>query len=135
MTQPAIPWEELAAEALSARQRAYCPYSNFAVGAALLCADGSIVVGANVENRSYPVTVCAERSAVVAANALGQRRFVALAIAADNRPPARPCGLCLETLAEFCEDLPILLVNLQGERVSRQLSELLPDPFRFSESP
>ncbi|REJ75195.1 MAG: cytidine deaminase [Acidobacteria bacterium] len=129
-----MPWAELERQALAARDRAYCPYSDFAVGAALLCEDGTVVTGANVENRSYPVTVCAERSAVVAANAAGQRSFRALAIAADNRPPARPCGLCLETLAEFSTGLPIVLINLDGERVETDLAELLPQPFRFTEA-
>lgn len=127
----AVDWDELAERALAARDQAYCPYSSFAVGAALLTTGGTIITGANVENRSYPVTVCAERSAVVAANAAGHREFAALAIAADNQPPARPCGLCLETLAEFCRDLPILLVNTLGEREQVSLRELLPRPFRF----
>ena len=124
--------ERLTAAALEARQRSYSPYSGFAVGAALLTRGGEIVRGCNIENRSYGMTICAERTAFAAANAAGHREFTAIAVAADCRPPARPCGLCLDTMAEFADELEIVLVNLQGERERYRLSELLPHPFRFS---
>ena len=129
----AIDWPALQREALAARARAYCPYSNFAVGAALLTDSGRIVIGANVENRSYPATICAERSALVAANALGERSFRALVVAADNHPPARPCGVCLQMLSEFADRLPVRLINTDGDCEELDLAELLPFPFRFTE--
>ena len=122
-------WEPLIEAAWSARERSYSPYSGFAVGAALLASDGSIHVGCNVENRSYGLTVCAERTAVCSAVAAGQRDFEAIVVVADADPPARPCGLCLDTLAEFDPDLPILLVNLAGERVELRGRKLLTQPF------
>lgn len=122
-------WEPLIEAAWRARERAYSPYSGFAVGAALLASDGSIHVGCNVENRSYGLTVCAERTAVCSAVAAGNRDFEAIVVVADASPPARPCGLCLDTLAEFQPDLPILLVNLAGERVELRGRDLLTQPF------
>lgn len=95
--------------ALDARQNAYAPYSHFAVGAALVAADGEIYGGVNVENASYGLTICAERAAVSAAVAAGQNRFLALAVATPGGQP--PCGACRQVLAEFCDDLPILLVD------------------------
>ncbi|HVS13597.1 MAG TPA: cytidine deaminase [Thermoanaerobaculia bacterium] len=126
-------WTPLIEAAWRARDRSYSPFSGFAVGAALLARDGSIHVGCNVENRSYGLTVCAERTAVCSAVAAGCRDFVALVVAADAEPPARPCGMCLDTLAEFDPDLPILLVNRQGEQVELRGRELLTQPFRFPE--
>ncbi|HVS65448.1 MAG TPA: cytidine deaminase [Thermoanaerobaculia bacterium] len=122
-------WEPLIEAACRARERSHSPYSGFAVGAALLASDGSIHVGCNVENRSYGLTVCAERTAVCSAVAAGNRDFEAIVVVADATPPARPCGLCLDTLAEFEPDLPILLVNLAGERVELRGRDLLTQPF------
>lgn len=124
-------WQPLIESATQARQNAYAPYSGFAVGAALLTEDDTIVTGCNVENRTYGLTVCAERTAVVAANAQGQRSFRALVVVADATPPARPCGQCLDTLAEFAPELPVLLVNLDGESEELTLKDLLPQPFRL----
>ncbi len=125
-------WQPLLDAARRARDRSHCPYSRFAVGAALLTGDGTIFAGANVENRSYGLALCAERSAVAAAVTAGQRSFRALLVLADSAPPAPPCGLCRETLAEFCgPDLPIRLVNLEGEQRDFRLGELFPEPFAF----
>jgi cytidine deaminase len=117
--------------AKSTRQRAYARYSRFPVGAALRAANGEIFVGCNVENVSYGLTICAERAAVFAAVAAGQRRFSALAVVADGG--VTPCGACRQVLAEFGDDLPIYLVDsAQGDRIEEvRLRELLPRAFRF----
>ncbi len=122
-------WQPLVEAALATRQRAHAPYSHFQVGAALLTGDGRIFGGCNVENRSFGMTICAERTAVVSSVAAGADKPVAIAVVADASPPARPCALCLGTLVELTEDLPILLFNLQGERHETSLRALLPDPF------
>ncbi len=125
-------WAPLLAAARDCRERAYSPYSGFAVGAALRAADGSIHAGCNVENRSFGLTVCAERVALGAAVAAGAGAPLALAVVAEATPPALPCGLCLQTLAEFAgPELPILLANLDGEQSEVKLGELLPHPFEL----
>ncbi len=116
---------ELLAAARTARSRAYAPYSNFAVGAALLAADGRIFTGCNVENLSYGLTICAERVAVGAAVAAGQRRFLAALVIADTRQPISPCGACRQVLAEF-GDFPLLLATEDGAQEIFALSTLLP---------
>ena len=125
--------DELIAAALETRLRAYAPESDFLVGAALATTSGQIFVGANVENASYGLTLCAERNAVGAAIARGQRDFSQLAIATAGGYP--PCGACRQVLLEFCEDLPILLVDVLGEKelVTKSLRSLLPDAFRRSQ--
>lgn len=122
-------WERLYEAALSVRTRAWAPYSRFQVGAALLLGDGTIVSGCNVENATYGATVCAERTAVGNALCGGHRRFLALAVVTDLDSPAAPCGICRQVLAEFCDDLPILLGNLEGGRRWVQLGDLLPERF------
>lgn len=124
--------DRLIASAAAARANAYAPYSGFTVGAAVECADGRVFVGANVENRSFGLALCAERAAVAAAVAAGAREIVAIAVVADSEPPAPPCGLCRETLAEFCgPELPILLAAPGGSRRETRLGELFPEPFRL----
>lgn len=126
--------QALIAAAETARQKAYAPYSHFAVGAALLCADGTVVLGCNVENASYPLGNCAERTAIFAAVAAGKRDFTALAIVggaegADADTMCPPCGACRQVLREFCApDFPVYLKN-GSEIVTRTLSQLLPDSF------
>ena len=116
-----------------ARRQAYAPFSGFAVGAAVLAADGRVFAGCNVENRSFGLSLCAERSAVAAAVSAGVREFRAVAVVTEAKPPAAPCGLCRETLAEFCgPDLAIHLGNPAGERRDTTLGALLPDPFVFA---
>ena len=122
-------WEPLVAAARAARERAYAPYSHFAVGAALLMEDGSIHAAANVENCIPALSICAERNAMSAAASAGLRRPQAVAVVTDATPPARPCGLCRQTLIEFAKDLPILVVNVNGDREETTLAEIFPQPF------
>ena len=125
--------DELAARALEARERAYAPYSGYQVGSAVLGDDGAIYPGANVENASYGLALCAERSAVAAAVMGGARRIDAVAVATASSPPAAPCGMCLQTLSEFAGDpaaLRVILVNPQGERRELSLADCLPHGFR-----
>jgi cytidine deaminase len=121
--------EPLIAAALAARAHAWAPYSHFQVGAAVLCDDGSIYSGCNVENATYGLTVCAERTALLKAVSEGRRRFVAIAVASDMAEPATPCGMCRQAIAEFAQDLPVVLVNPQGVRRETTLATLLPGAF------
>jgi cytidine deaminase len=116
----------LIGSARDVRSRAFAPYSNFAVGAALLDSEGTIHTGCNVENISYGLTLCAERGAVMSAIAAGRRTFIALAIVADSDTPLSPCGACRQFLAEFAPDLPIISANLNGRHELLSLSTLLP---------
>ncbi|NMB73825.1 MAG: cytidine deaminase [Myxococcales bacterium] len=120
---------ELIRRALEVRRNAHAPYSRFAVGAAVRCADGTIFTGCNVENASYGATVCAERNAIAAAVAAGKRDFLALAIATVNAPPAAPCGLCRQVISEFSPDLRLLLCNPRGDIMRTSLGRLLPLQF------
>lgn len=131
-TNPALE-ERLFQAAWSARPRAHAPYSGFRVGAAFhLPAFDEIVVGVNVENASFGATVCAERSALLAAvSRHGAVEFGCLLVATDAERPAVPCAQCLQVLAEFCADgLPVLLANAGGVVERLTLAELLPRPFR-----
>jgi cytidine deaminase len=129
-----IPWDQIAALAESMRDRAYAPYSNYRVGAVLVArkdskAQHEVFVGANVENASYPVCACAERTAVNAAVIAGVREFVALVVATEGPRAAAPCGMCRQILAEFATDLPIGLV-VDGKIVEfTSLAVLLPKMF------
>jgi len=114
--------------ATEARQRVYAPYSGFAVGAALLCADGRVFSGGNVENLSFGLTCCAERVAIFSAIAAGTSDFRCIAIVADTEAPVSPCGACRQVMAEFNPSLRILLANLRGAVEEYSLAELLPRP-------
>jgi cytidine deaminase len=127
--------ERLIESARAAREHAYAPFSRFAVGAAVVDDRNRLFVGCNVENRSFGLSLCAERAAVAAAVAAGARRLAGVAVVTDTDPPAAPCGLCRETLAEFGDgELVVHLANLAGERRSFRLAELFPEPFRFPAS-
>jgi cytidine deaminase len=116
--------------ARAARRRAYAPYSGFRVGAAVR-AGGSVFAGANVENASFGLTVCAERAAVLAAVLHGKRSLQEVAVASGTVPPTPPCGMCLQALAEFGgPGLRVTLSGARGARVETTLGELLPRAFR-----
>lgn len=117
-------WDELVKAAWQAREAAYAPYSNFAVGAALLAKDGRIFLGCNVENISYGLTNCAERVAIGAAVAAGVREFLGVAVVADTGVPISPCGACRQVLAEF--GVPRVMLANRNERIEFSLAELLP---------
>jgi cytidine deaminase len=121
--------EALVAAAHEARDRAYAPYSGFQVGAALLTDDGSRFTGANVENASYGLSMCAERTAVFHAVAQGVRRLQAVAVVASNDEPTWPCGACRQVLYEFGPDLVLISEGKGGRREERSLGELLPEAF------
>lgn len=121
--------EALLEAAREAKQHAYAPYSSYLVGAAVLTDDGELFAGANVENASYPLSVCAERSAVQRAASEGARRLVAVAVVGSSDGPAWPCGGCRQVLHEFGRDLVVFSEGPGGTRDQRLLSELLPDPF------
>jgi len=114
-----------------ARDQAWCPYSGFAVGAALEADDGRWFAGCNVENASYGLTVCAERAALSAAIAAGARRFRRIVVVAETDPPVPPCGACRQVLVEFGEDLLVESSNRTARR-SWRLKDLLPDAFKSS---
>ncbi|MBU0956351.1 MAG: cytidine deaminase [Spirochaetes bacterium] len=120
--------KDLFEQALAVANRAYAPYSNFRVGAALLCEDGSVVTGANIENRSFGLTICAERSAIVAALAQGKTKFKALVIACpDAAYPVSPCGACRQVISEFVTpDFPIAFGGGDGKLVQSTMAELFP---------
>ena len=124
--------EELMQQAIEARKLSYSPYSNFKVGAALLCKDGKVFLGANVENSAYPLCMCAERNALYHAMMNGYKKsdFLALAIAADTDTPCSPCGACRQVISElFPRDGEILLTNLKGDSYKTNIDELLPLAF------
>ena len=123
--------EKLVAAAFEALENAHAPYSEYLVGAALLCADGTVFSGCNVENASYGLTNCAERTAIFSAIAAGQREFVAMAIAASGEATPYPCGACRQVLVEFCQrDFPVHVAK-NGGLDTATLGELLPNSFEF----
>jgi cytidine deaminase len=122
--------KELIQKAKKARLKAYAPYSNFKVGAALLTRGGRVYTGANVENSSDGLTVCAERAAVLKAVNEGDKEFVKIAVVADRNPPITPCGACRQVLSEFTRDLKIICANLRGDVKKYTLKELLPEAFQ-----
>jgi cytidine deaminase len=121
--------KELIEKAEEARLKAYAPYSNFKVGAALLTKSGRVYTGANVENSTFGLTVCAERVAVFKAVNRGDKDFVKIAVVAGSNPPVTPCGACRQVLSEFARDLKIVCANLQGKVERYSLKELLPGAF------
>lgn len=123
--------ELLIRKAKEAMRYAYVPYSGFHVGAALLCEDGTIFTGCNIENAAYGPTNCAERTAFFKAISEGQRSFRAIAIISDSEDYTSPCGVCRQVMAEFCSpDFLILMCNSNGAYREVSLEELL--PFAFS---
>ena len=129
MTEQEI--KNLIDHAIVAREKTYSPYSHFGVGAALLCEDGAIYEGCNIENASYGLTNCAERTAIFKAVSEGRTKFKALAVVADTEGPCAPCGACRQVMVEF--KIPLIIMgNLMGDIKIVSMEELL--PFSFSES-
>ena len=120
--------DRLLAAARAAQAQAYAPYSEYRVGAALEAEDGTQFSGCNVENASYGLTICAERTALGAAVSAGARRFRRLVVVSDSDPPASPCGACRQVLAEFGLNLEVRAVG-PGREMRWTLAELLPDAF------
>lgn len=117
--------------AIQAKSKAYAPYSKFHVGAALQAKDGKIYDGANIENVSYSLTMCAERTAAFAAKLDGQTEFEAIAIASDLNDFISPCGACRQVLMEICgPELDVIMLNSKGEAKTKKLKDLLPDSFK-----
>ncbi len=121
--------EDLVRVAALARQRAYAPYSKYRVGAAIRTGRNKVHSGANVENASYGLTVCAERTAVFAAVNAGDTKLDAIAIVIDGDRLPSPCGACRQVLAEFAPDMRVVLATVGGLRRTTTLRELLPDAF------
>jgi cytidine deaminase len=125
--------EELVERARGVRKRAYAPYSRYCVGAALLATSGRVYTGCNLENAVYPLTICAERSAVAQAITAGERSFVALAVVTENG--GAPCGACRQTLREFGEEIVVLIADTSGAYRETTVDELLPESFSAVDLP
>lgn len=122
--------KQLIDEAIAASKQAHVPYSQFHVGAALLTTDGKIYRGCNIENASYGLTNCAERTAIFKAVSEGDKQFSAIAVVGDTDGPISPCGACRQVLAEFCDNhTQIILANLKGDFVITNINEILPGYF------
>ena len=124
--------DALIAAALAVRENACAPYSKFRVGAALEDSSGRIHTGCNVENATYGLTMCAERTAIFKAISEGARDFRRIAIVADTDSLTPPCGACRQLLWEFCGDIELILANLRGDRESVRLKDLFPRAFDAS---
>jgi cytidine deaminase len=128
---------DLEKRVLEVQQRAYAPYSKFKVGAVIVM-DGNVYEGVNVENASYPLSVCAERNAIAAGVTSGARTLEQVVVCTDASPPSSPCGGCRQVLREFARDpktLKIIAINPRGERREWTLEHLLPDSFSGEELP
>ena len=120
-------YADLIARAITARERAYAPYSKFKVGAALLTTSGSIYTGCNIENVAFGATICAERTAIFKAISEGEREFQAIAVA--TRTGVAPCGICRQVITEFAPDISVVIANTAGHYRVTTLQALLPDAF------
>jgi cytidine deaminase len=129
MAIPEAGLDSLVEQARLASARAYCPYSRFHVGAAVLTDDGEVVAGCNVENASYGLTICAERSAVFQAVARGKTRLVAVAVYTPTDRPTAPCGACRQVINEFAPDAEVVCVCDGPDRLVSTLAALLPEAF------
>ena len=121
-------------EAIEARKQAYTPYSKFKVGAAVLTTGGHVFRGCNIENASYGLTNCAERTAIFKAVSEGEPRVEAIAIVADTEGPVSPCGACRQVIAEFSDNnTKVYLSNLKGDLLETSIAELLPGFFKSTD--
>lgn len=126
---------ELIEAARHAREKAYVPYSRFPVGAALLTEDGTLYTGCNIENASFGLTNCGERTAIFKAVSDGHRRFTAIAVIADTEGPVSPCGACRQVMSEIGPHARVILTNLKGDVMVTTVADLLPGAFRESDLP
>ncbi|NLW24103.1 MAG: cytidine deaminase [Clostridia bacterium] len=124
-----VDYRKLVAEAAKAKENAYVPYSQFRVGAAILTDKGQIFTGCNIENSSFGLTICAERTALFKAVSAGHRKFQALAVSTDTEEITSPCGACRQVLIEFGEDIEIIMANVYGDYQVFTVGELLPLAF------
>jgi len=124
--------DRLVEAALSARERAYAPFSRFKVGAAIEDEDGRVFTGCNVENSTYGLTICAERVAVFKAISEGASKLMRVAVVADTAVLTPPCGACRQILWEFCGDAELTMANIQGQVETISLQEIFPRPFDAS---
>lgn len=125
--------DELIASATAARERAYAPYSNFKVGAALLGKSGRVYTGCNVENAAYGPSMCAERTAVFKAVSEGEREFEAIAVVTGNG--VSPCGTCRQVMMEFAPDMTVVISDTRGNARATTVRDLLPDGFTPDQLP
>lgn len=128
MMEQTVSAVDLVCHAINARQRAYAPYSKYWVGAAVLTADGTVVLGCNVENAAYPATICAERVALTAAVAQGHKDFVAIAVVTQNG--GTPCGICRQVMAELGPTMTVYIADAAGHYRTTTVDALLPGAFR-----
>ena len=133
MTNRQTGWDILIDTAWRAREHAYAPYSGFRVGAAVQCADGSIYGGCNIENVSYGLTNCAERTAMFQAVANGANEFHRMVICADTPEPIAPCGACRQVMVELAPQMEVLLINKEGKQIFTTVEKLM--PYSFSDFP
>jgi cytidine deaminase len=133
MSSAPVNWQELRRRAQEAADAAYAPYSRFHVGAALLAADGSIFTGCNVENASFGLTVCAERTALFGAVTARARRFIGLVVVTSSDVPVTPCGACRQVLHEFQPSFEIRCYGQSGDELITSVAELLPHAFAGSD--
>ena len=133
MTNSQTDWAILIDAAWQAREHAYAPYSGFRVGAAVQCADGSIYGGCNIENVSYGLTNCAERTAMFQAIANGEKILRRMVICADTEEPIAPCGACRQVMVELAPQMDVLLINKEGKQIFTTVESLM--PYSFSDFP
>lgn len=124
-------YQDLIKQAVESKKFAHAPYSNFRVGAALLTNDNQIFTGCNVESSSYGLTMCAERTAIFKAYSEGERKFKAIAVAADTEDYISPCGACRQVISDLCGDIDVILINKNNDYKIFKANELL--PFAFSD--
>lgn len=123
--------QQLVKEATKMLKNAYVPYSNFPVGASLITDDGIIYSGCNIENASYGLSNCAERTAIFKAISEGKKSFKQIVVTGKTNGPISPCGACRQVMVEFCEpDMPVLLTNTNGDKYETTVKELLPGAFQ-----
>jgi cytidine deaminase len=121
--------EALVNAARQAREQARAKYSNFKVGSALLCADGRVFTGCNIESSSYGLTICSERVALFKAISEGAGNFIRIVVVADTNELTAPCGACRQLMWDYCGDLEVVLTNLAGKSKTLRLTQLFPEPF------